>query len=132
LFKNPSYSDLIGKPFSYGGRGPFEYDCYGLAMEMYRRMGIDLPDYGSSPSASWIHGKIMEKKPLFDELQGPEPFCLVTFTHRPPFTSHIGVVLENSNSFINIRAKTCVVIERLDSMFWKNRITGFYKPRTTF
>lgn len=123
------YSDLIGKQFAYGGRGPFEYDCYGLCIEIYRRMEIELPEFGSSPSSSWIHRHILEAQPLFDELKKPEPFCLVTFKTRPPYTSHIGVVLEHANQFIHIQQKSCVVIERLDALMWKNRITGFYSYR---
>ncbi len=95
--------DLLGKSFQYGGRGPLEYDCYGLVMEIYKRRGVSLPDFGSSPSASWIH--------------------------RPPFTTHIGVVLEDGYRFIHIMTKTEVTIERLDSLLWKRRITGFFKPQ---
>ena len=42
------YSDLIGVPFAYGGRGPDTYDCYGLVMELHRRQGLIIPDYRSS------------------------------------------------------------------------------------
>jgi cell wall-associated NlpC family hydrolase len=131
-------ADLIGKSFQYGGRGPFEYDCYGLVMEIYKRRGMELPDFGSSPSASWIHRVIMEQTQCgvrnaecgvkFIQITNPEPFCLVTFMIRPPYTSHVGVVLENGYQFIHIMAKLEVTIERLDGMQWKRRITGFFKP----
>jgi len=40
------YKDLIGIPFRLHGRSPEDgLDCYGLVMEIYRRMGIELPDY---------------------------------------------------------------------------------------
>lgn len=71
---------------------------------------------------------ITEKKSLFVELKTPEPFCLVTFMTKPPYTTHIGVVLENCRDFIhNLDMSTKVCIERLDSMLWERRITGFYK-----
>ncbi len=124
----PNLSDLLGKSFNYGGRGPFEYDCYGLAMEIYKRRGIDLPDFGSSPSASWIHRMISEGKKLFIELKAPEPFCLVTFAIRPPYTTHIGVVLKDGYRFIHIMTKSQVTIERLDGLQWKKKITGYFVP----
>jgi len=34
-------SDLIGKPWSWGARGPDAYDCFGLLIEVSRRYGID-------------------------------------------------------------------------------------------
>lgn len=40
-------NDLIGKPYRLGGRGPFEYDCWGLVVEIYKRLGVSLPDYPS-------------------------------------------------------------------------------------
>ena len=121
-----TYDDLLGKTFAYGGRGPFEYDCYGLVMEVCKRRGIELPDFGSSPSASWIHRMITEGKKLFLELKAPAPGCLVTFALRPPFTTHIGVVLENTTQFIHILERSQVTIERLDSPTWKKKITGYY------
>ena len=40
------YRDLIGIPFRLHGRSPQDgLDCYGLVMEIYRRMGIELQDY---------------------------------------------------------------------------------------
>ncbi len=134
--RSVSYADLIGKGFKYGGRGPLEYDCYGLAMEIYRRLGIELPEFGSAIQVHVIHRMIDEAahskldtqhSKLFEELSAPEPFCLVTFMIRPPYTSHIGVVLEDNVHFMHIVRKTKVTIERLDNQLWKRRITGFFK-----
>ncbi len=36
--------DLLGLPYRDHGRGPDAYDCYGLAMEVERRMGKTLRD----------------------------------------------------------------------------------------
>jgi len=35
------YTDLIGKPWVWGARGPDAYDCFGLLKEVMRRLGID-------------------------------------------------------------------------------------------
>lgn len=37
-------ADLIGKPYKDHGRGPYYYDCYGLAIEVARRYGYKLND----------------------------------------------------------------------------------------
>ena len=34
-------TDLVGKPFLHCGRGPDAYDCFGLVLEVLRRVGID-------------------------------------------------------------------------------------------
>lgn len=122
-----TYIDLIGKPFRYGARGPEFYDCYGLCMEVYRRRGAELPDFGSSPSSSLIHRMILDNRRLFLELAAPEPWCLVTFMVRPPYTSHIGVVLEDGARFLHILRSTRVCIERLDSQLWGRRITSYLR-----
>ena len=36
--------DLLGKPYKEGARGPDYYNCYGLAIEVAKRMGHTVPD----------------------------------------------------------------------------------------
>lgn len=38
-------SDLIGISYKEHGRNKSGFDCYGLAMEVEKRFGIDLPDF---------------------------------------------------------------------------------------
>ena len=121
-----SYIDLLGKKFKYGGRGPEVYDCWGLCREVYRRLGIDVPDFQSSSDFSEIHQKILQGKELLEQLNEPEPYCMVFFTLRPPYVTHIGIVL-NPPYFIHILEKSEVAVERLDSITWKKRIAGFYR-----
>lgn len=118
--------DLIGKPFAYGGRGPDVYDCYGLALEVKRRLGEVPPDFDHPDTPEDIHRVILAASEYFQRIEAPQPFCFVTFTIRYPFTSHVGIVLEDRNRFIHILEKAAVCIERLDSLAWKRRITGFY------
>ena len=143
-----NYIDLLGKPFEYGGRGPDAYDCWGLCMEIYKRLGIQLPDGISTPEHKDIEQQINEgfriqklvetgfkpvcTKPVSTLLSGfkpvstPTPYCLVTFMIRPPYTSHVGVALEDGNKFIHIMQKCRVAVERLDNLAWHRRIKGFY------
>jgi cell wall-associated NlpC family hydrolase len=120
-------SDLIGRPFRFGGRGPLEYDCYGLCIEIYRRIGRTLPDFGSAVLPSVIDSMIDRNSSAFIRVDHPSPWSLVTFTIRQPWTSHIGVILGDGMRFIHVSQKVCVCIERLDSLLWKNRITGYFE-----
>lgn len=117
------YIDLIDKDFAWGGRGPDLYDCYGLVMEMYRRIGIDLPEYKSIRDPNLIQMMILEGRKLFEKIEEPEPYCVVTFFIKPYITSHIGFVLEDAKKFIHIMIDSRVTVERLDSPAWKDRIT---------
>jgi len=39
------YSDLVGVPYSLGGRDPRRgLDCFGVLLELYRRAGVELLD----------------------------------------------------------------------------------------
>lgn len=119
------YEDLLGISFKYSGRTKEEgYDCWGLCFEIYRRLGRVLPDFDSASEAEQINAMIQNAKPLFEEIKNPIPYCLVTFTIRPPYVSHIGVVLKDCQTFIHIMQKTSVCVERLED--WKKRIKGYY------
>ena len=123
-------SDLLGKTFRYGGRGPLEYDCYGLCMEIYRRRGLEIPEFGSAILPSVINKMVASGREAFVAIEKPEPFCLVLFRIHPRYVSHIGVVLEDGVRFIHIMAKSRVTIERLDGIIWKNKIAGYLKYET--
>ena len=120
------FNDLIGKPFEYGGRGPVGYDCYGLAMEVYKRRGINLKEYYSPDNLSIIGNLVEDGKEDFIPLEKPEPFCFVLF-RVPKYTTHIGVVLPDCKRFIHVSRGKNVSIERLDHIIWKTKISGYYR-----
>ena len=125
LHSKLNYTDLLTKEFEWGGRGSQKYDCYGLVMEIYKRIGIDLPDFKSAKAPSLIQQSIIEGKKLFEEIEEPEPYCLVTFFIRPEYTSHLGVVLEDCKRFIHIMEDSMVTVEKLSD--WEDRITGYLR-----
>jgi cell wall-associated NlpC family hydrolase len=43
----------VGKPYVYGGIGPYGYDCSGLVYTAYRRYGFALPRTTYQLLASW-------------------------------------------------------------------------------
>lgn len=125
--ENISVSDLLGKPFRMGGRGPDAYDCYGLCLEIAARAGIEIVPFDSIVDVCLRSDAINAGKADYVRLSKPEPFCLVGFKIRPPFVTHIGVVLEDCKHFIHIMRKRSVAIERLDLPFWSKRLDGFYR-----
>ncbi len=54
------FNDLIGVPFVDGGRSPDTgLDCWGLALEIYRRAGVALPDFKiSAMDAATINAEL--------------------------------------------------------------------------
>jgi hypothetical protein len=97
-------------------------------MEVYKRLGIELPDHPSS------FGKYLEDdvtynkgKNDFIRLEKPEPFCLATFMIYKPYVSHIGVVLDVTSKFLNVSRLRTVSVESLESPRWSGRIEGFWR-----
>jgi len=121
------YEDLLGKPFEIGGHGE-SYDCYTLSREVCRRAGIELPNKKSIEDLQARSEAInASKKEDYIKLEKPEPFCIVTFSLRPPFVNHMGVVLEDGKTFIHILEKRSVAVEKLRHKFWQSKIEGFYR-----
>ena len=123
----PVYTDLLGKPFEYGGRGPDSFDCYGLAVELYRRADLALPDYASTASperqgAGFMHGA----EHHFNQVDQPQELDIILFQVLPRFISHCGVYV-GSGRFIHIMSKICVAVEELASPVWQYRSRGIYR-----
>jgi cell wall-associated NlpC family hydrolase len=43
----------VGKPYVYGGTGPYGYDCSGLVYAAFRRVGLTLPRTTYGMLGSW-------------------------------------------------------------------------------
>ena len=126
------FSDLRRIPFLKGGRDPaFGLDCYGLCMEVSRRVGKELPDFPSPDNVEDIDDVVQRGKEQFEKLENAQAFCLVVFTKHPPFESHIGIVLQDRKTFIHTSKRVNCCIEKLDNPFWQRRLTGFYKWNNT-
>lgn len=119
--------DLVGIPFVDGGRGAAGYDCWGLAMEIFRRRGIELPDYPVSAMAvDAIAGELAANEHSWIKLPEAEVGCLVVLRFAcGNWANHVGVYI-GEGKFIHAYIKTGVCIDRLSR--WKSRIAGFYKP----
>ena len=126
MFNDLFQPDII---FKYGGRGPKEYDCWGLAAEILRRKNIIIPLFNDDTPDSDLerHKALLKGKELFKPIEIPKPFCLVAFSlYDKKHTDHVGVVWKSGYEFIHISENTKVSIERLDSFLWEHKIRGYY------
>lgn len=126
-------ADLIGAPFVDGGRDPETgLDCWGLAMEVFRRYGIQLPDYrigcldetgiddaAENSRSAWVR---------CERDAAPVPCLLAIRFNNPKLINHTGVYL-GAGRFIHTMQKVGVNISRVDDPAWRHMIEGFYIPK---
>jgi len=120
-------NDLIGKPFVDCGRGPHGYDCWGLVREIYRRHGVEIPDYSiSAESCAEITGAVQDgmQSGAWLELHQPETPCLVVIRIHPNFSVHLGVYV-GYGRFLHV--KNAVVIDKVSDPVWIRRIHGYWR-----
>lgn len=120
--------DLVGAPFADGGRGPDSYDCWGLVREVYRRYGVDLPNYtGCCYDFVRFYEGFLEERPKWTRHEPPDipTPAVVAIRFNAPFVNHVGVYI-GDGKFLHTREKTGVVIELIRSPAWRRRIEGFY------
>lgn len=123
------YLDLLGAPFRYGGRGnDGSYDCYGLAIEIYKRAGLELPFYESSDSPEVQALRFAQGAEIYLEpVKTPEPLDFLMFQIIPKFVSHCGIYLGHGK-FIHITSRTSVTVEQL-ALGWQDKLRGIYRLR---
>lgn len=121
-------TDLIGKPYQDGGRGPHAYDCYGLAIEVCRRYGIMLPQYIiSADDVALINGiATLHQGWIKCDPNGTIP-CVMALRFDSRYINHVGVYL-GKGRFIHIAKDIRVHISRIDHPLWKDNIAGYYLP----
>lgn len=117
--------DLLKAKYELGGRGP-NYDCFGLLIEVAKRYGIILPNETTNATPEDNHNAFLRGITYFTRLDNPENYCMVLLAPHMKFSNHCGFVLEYPR-FVHCWEKTNVTIEKLDSLFWKPRVRGFYR-----
>lgn len=119
------FLDLLGKPFADGARGPEKYDCVGLAMELAKRLGKQVPNYVSSEAE--LHAQLgAGATSLADCPQIPKPLpgCVVLLRMTP--SQHHLAFMVDEYRMIHTTAATGCVIERINSILWQRKVVGFY------
>jgi len=111
------FRDLIGASYN-------DFTCYELAREIYKRLGIELPEFVNLTGVSLIRQLVIEKQKRTIELSKPEPFCIVHIA-RGEAETHVGVVLGDCKQFIHSCSRTGVIISKLKN--YKDFIRGYYK-----
>lgn len=133
----PSWVEpYVGLPYRAGGRGPDEYDCWGLVLLVWReRFGMDLPTYeGVTWKAGRTDGLVGETithatSTLWDAVEpGDEQpgDALVLRMRGHPL--HVAMVVEPGLMLhCHDRADACV--EPYRCLQWRSRIHGFFRYR---
>lgn len=104
-------SQMLGKPYRYGGASPSGFDCSGLVYYSYNRAGYHVPrssqlQYRDSLPVKRDH--MQEGDLLFFRIEGK--------------VSHVGVYL-GDNRFIHAPSSgKRVSIASLDNPYWKERL----------
>ena len=75
----------LGKPYEWGGTGPYAFDCSGLALQAYAAAGISIP---RTSQEQWAAGP---------QVSTPQPGDLVFFAGADGTTTspgHVGIVVD--------------------------------------
>ena len=124
------YEDLLGVPFRNRGRDPKTgLDCYGLAIEVFRRHGIQLPEFWISCMDFGTIEKTMEEQKSRWVRVGIDVVPSIAIIRlRSKHYNHVMVNI-GYGRFIHTRQNIGVQIERFDDLYWRDRYDGFYVPR---
>lgn len=119
------YLGLLGAAYEKGARGPFAFDCLGLAMEVARRLGKKVPNYVSDEAE--LHRQLGEGAATLADMPQiplPVPGCIALFRVTPT-QHHLGVMIDPYR-MLHAFERTGVVIERVHSPQWKRKLIGYY------
>lgn len=122
------FDDLLGLPFADGGRGPDTFDCWGLVVEVYKRYGVQLPNYPiENYKASYVGDMIKKEFPKWKEVEQtyPIPSVVLIQMSYESWANHVGVYIGNG-LFIHAYKASGVTIARVKK--WRASILGFYVP----
>jgi cell wall-associated NlpC family hydrolase len=123
-------NDLFLSPFVAGGRDANGYDCFGLFQELCRRRGIAVPEQvqpSFPPEGAGRDAEIMGQAVVCGWHPVDKPFAGCAVALRVGgWVSHMGMVLDDAQTFIHTNEKTGVTVSRLDDPKWAKRIAGFY------
>jgi len=122
-----NYDNLIGRPYRDHGRGPGAFDCYGLVMEISRRLGRPLPDYEDiCRTAGRVTTGIVERlRPHFRRVEHSQIGDLAVILTDPD-GGHVAIVI-GTGRFIQCTRSHGVETVSFNHPFYKNRIEGFYR-----
>lgn len=121
-------SSWIGIPFLSGGRDRAGCDCWGLvllyAREVNGRLGPDFAYEDALSNRSLILFR-QHRDSHAVMVKAPSPGDLILL--RPAgLPVHVGTCL-TGNRFLHTQPGSGSVIDRWDSLVWRNRLSGFWR-----
>ncbi len=121
---------LLPVPFKDYGRNLSGLDCWGLAIEVFKKYGIELPDFrvGSGDEFNINALAVMKMRtwPKVENPQNSDIPLIAAIRNNPKMVTHVGVYI-GDGKVIHIMKKTGVIIQRIEP-FLKPRIAGFFRP----
>jgi len=123
--------DLVGRPFVARGRHPVTgMDCWGLVREVYRRYGMEVPDFSIAPNAFHAVDMTMRKEAgrtnwvRVEEPKETDAPLVVLMRLHPGLVTHAGVWIGHGR-IIHALEGAGVVVSRVGML--KSRIVGYYR-----
>ena len=123
--------DLLGVKFVNGGRDVgMGLDCWGLTMEIYRRHGVELPDFTVDAFAcqiinqmAWEEIQSRKWEQVEEPKNGGVPLVVLMRIH-PRYANHVGVYI-GKGRIMHTRQDTGAIISKCSEL--RSHIEGFYQ-----
>ncbi len=125
----------IGCKWQPGGRGPHEFDCWGLVKYVYaRERGIELPDFPGILPGDPAVAEVIDagtRLPDWKRIAAPEEFCAVAlgrarlFSHVGVWTCADGGRLLHAHDQLGVAAQSMLALRRVrwqKIAFFKHRL----------
>ena len=123
------WNKYIGLPYQDKGRDANGIDCWGLVRLVYKEeFNVELPSFTDeyvSETRDSIQELISIQKESWEKTDTPEAGDVIVFRILG-LDSHVGIYIGN-NKFLHALENHSSVIESLDSVHWKNRVSGIFK-----
>ena len=120
------YNDLINRKYQDFCNDSQDDGCYGLCMEVCRRLGIDLPDYRSLAIEISNQEKIEKYKSRFQKIDLPRSGDLLLIRSMDGDKYHIAVMIDRRR-FLHATREHNVFMARLNHPLYRDRIEGIYR-----
>lgn len=125
---------LLKVPFLKGGRDRTQgLDCWGMVMEVFRGIGVHVPELGVTMDHPASVDALVEAQtqvlPTWEEVPEPRPeeFTLVLLRNGK-YWNHAGVHLPDGR-VIHTTEATGPVVERMDGPLWRHRPRRYFRRR---
>jgi cell wall-associated NlpC family hydrolase len=118
---------VLGRPFKDGGRGPDEFDCWGLYRYLLLRSNHWCPDYPrSGDPAEDAKRMLAAQDEGWDELPGPI-FAAAVLLRCAGQECHVGFVLDEQRFVHIFKGSIGVLVSEFADPRYARAIIGFYR-----